>query len=111
MIATSALELAGTHRPEDVAEGVACGRFQSWGDGDTVMVTEVLDTPLRRTIHFFLAEGEMAVLRAMTPAILNWARDRGCTHASLVGRKGWTRVAWMRESGWTEEGVMMGRTL
>jgi hypothetical protein len=111
MIATRALELAGTHTSADIAEGVASGRFQDWGSGDSVIITEILDTPLRKTIHFFLAEGTMAELRAVVPAILDWARMHGCTHASLVGRKGWSRVAWMKDEGWQEEGVMMGRAL
>lgn len=111
MIATRALALAGTHEPQDIAEGVACGRFQEWANDDTVVITEILDTPLRRTLHFFLAEGEMIALRAMVPSILDWARACGCSHASLVGRKGWSRVAWLKESGWTEAGVMMERSL
>ena len=106
-----ALEYAGTHSAADIAEGVASGRFQEWSGGDSVIVTEILETPLRKTLHFFLAEGTMPEIRAMLPGILDWARMHGCTHASLVGRKGWSRVAWMQDEGWTEEGVMMGRSL
>lgn len=111
MIATRALALAGTHTEADIHEGVACGRFQSWAEGDSVIVTEILDTPLRRTLNFFLAEGSMAELRAVVPAILDWARACGCTHASLVGRKGWSRVRWMEAEGWREAGVVMERSL
>lgn len=111
MIATRALALAGTHEPQDIAEGVACGRYQEWSGPDSVIVTELLDTPLRRTIHFFLAEGHMEELRAVVPAILDWGRMHGCTHASLVGRQGWSRVAWLKDSGWTEAGVVMDREL
>jgi hypothetical protein len=111
MIASRALALAGTHRPEDIAEGVACGRFQEWGEGESVIITEVLDTPLRRTLNFFLAEGSMPELQAVVPLILDWARMHGCTHASLVGRHGWSRVAWMKASGWREAAVVMEREL
>ena len=111
MIASRALALAGTHRPEDIAEGVACGRFQEWANDETVVITEVLETPLRKTLNFFLAEGDMVSLRSMVPNILDWARMHGCTHASLIGRKGWSRVAWLKESGWTEAGVVMERSL
>src|SRR5947209_6055826 len=111
VIASRALELAGTHRPEDIAEGVACGRFQEWANDETVVITEVLETPLRKTLNFFLAEGTMPELQAMVPAILDWARMHGCTHAALTGRHGWSRVAWLKESGWTEEGVIMAREL
>ena len=106
-----ALHYAGTHAPADIAEGVAAGRFQEWANDDTVVITEILETPLRKTLHFFLAEGSMPEIRAMLPGILDWARMHGCTHASLVGRKGWSRVAWMKDEGWQEEGVMMGRAL
>ena len=111
MIAPRALALAGTHRPEDIHEGVACGRFQEWANDETVVITEILTTPLRKTLNFFLAEGDMVSLRSMVPNILDWARMHGCTHAALTGRLGWSRVAWLKESGWTEEGVVMGRSL
>ena len=111
MIAPRALALAGTHREADIHEGIASGRFQEWSGGDSTIITEVLETPLRRTLNFFLAEGTMPELRAVVPAILDWARMHGCTHASLIGRKGWSRVAWLKESGWTEGGVIMEREL
>jgi hypothetical protein len=106
-----ALHYAGTHAPADIAEGVAAGRFQEWSGGETVVVTEILVTPLRKTLHFFLAEGDMISLRAMVPGILDWGRMQGCTHASLIGRHGWSRVGWLADAGWQEEGVMMGRAL
>jgi len=106
MIATKALMLAGTHRPEDIAEGIACGRFQEWGDEACVIVTEILETPLRKTLHFFLAEGDLAGLRLMLPEILDWGRMHGCTHASLVGRFGWLR-SFVREFGFREAATMM----
>lgn len=106
-----ALSYAGTHHPADVAEGVASGRFQQWGDGDSVIVTEIIDTPRRRTLRFFLAEGSMPEIRAMIPAILDWGRMHGCSHASLVGRKGWARVPWMLADGWVEKHIVMEREL
>jgi len=106
-----ALHYAQTHTEADIHEGVASGRFQEWANDDTVVITEVLETPLRKTCHFFLAEGSMPEIRAMLPGILDWARACGCTHASLIGRHGWSRVGWLAEAGWQEEGVMMGRAL
>jgi hypothetical protein len=110
VIAPRALALAGTHAEADVLAAVASGHMQRWGE-DSVIVTEIRETPLRRTINFFLAEGHMPAIRAMTPAILDWARLHGCTHASLVGREGWRRVPWLRETGWRFEHIVMGRTL
>ena len=106
MIATKALALAGTHAPADIAEGVACGRFQEWGSETSTIVTEILETPRRKTLHFFLAEGNLTELRAMTPGILDWGRAMGCSHASLVGRFGWLR-SFVREFGFKEAATMM----
>lgn len=106
-----ALAFAGTHQAADIAEGVACGRYQQWGEGESVIVTEIVATPLRRTLRFFLAEGRMPELEAMTPAILDWGRMHGCTHASLVGREGWRRVPWMLQSGWRFKHVVLEKEL
>ena len=105
-----ALAYAGTHDPEDIAIGVGEGRFQSWeGDASTI-VTEILLTPKRKTLHFFLAEGDLRELRVMLPMILHWGRQQGCTHASLVGRFGWLR-SFVRDFGFREEATLMGATL
>jgi hypothetical protein len=101
-----ALHYAGTHQPEDVAEGVASGRFQEWTGGETVVVTEILVTPLRKTLHFFLAEGNLVEIEAMLGAIMSWGASIGCTHASLVGRHGWSR-SFLTRLGWKQTGILM----
>ena len=107
-----ALATAGyTHTEADIAEGVACGDFQRWELNDSVIITEVRDTPKHRYVHFFLAEGKMDELQVMTPMILDWARMHGCTRASLCGRKGWERVPWLRDSGWQHRHVVLERDL
>lgn len=111
MIAPHALALANTHRPEDIAEGVACGRFQGWGEGESIIVTEIRETPLAKYLHFFLTEGRMAEVQSMVPAILDWGRAMGCTRASLMGREGWRRVPWLLSSGWHFQSIVMERDL
>lgn len=112
MIATRALNYAGTHRPEDIAERVACGQMQEWAnDDDTVVITEIRETPLAKYLHFFLAEGNMGALETMIPAILDWGRACGCTRASLVGREGWRRMPWLLQSGWRFKHIVMERSL
>ena len=101
-----ALHYAHTHRPEDVAEGVASGAFQEWSGGETVVVTEILVTPLRKTLHFFLAEGNLVELEAMLSPIMMWGASVGCTHASLVGRSGWSR-SFLVKLGWRQTGILM----
>jgi len=70
------------------------------------MVTELLKTPLRKTLLFFLAGGDMAGLQAMVPAVLQWGREQGCTHAAFVGRFGWERT-FVRDFGFRPAATMM----
>ena len=106
-----ALEYAGTHEWSDVCEAVSRGAMQRWGDDENVIITELRDTPLAKYLHFFLVEGHMAPIHAMIPGILSWAKQQGCTRASLCGREGWRRVPWLLKSGWKFKSVVMERSL
>ena len=108
---SAALEYAGgTHTLDDVRDGIADGRLQFWPGPNSVMVTEVVDDPRRRTLHFFLAAGTLTELEAMLPPVLEWAKSRGCTHATLLGRAGWAR-SFLMKIGWHPTAVMMETSL
>lgn len=94
-----ALAHAGTHDLADVEQGIAEGYYQFWPCGDSAVVTEVLDTPKKRILNFFLAGGSLAELEAALPIILEWGKTQGCTSASLIGRKGWERT-FLTRHGW-----------
>jgi hypothetical protein len=102
-----ALRFGGdTHSLEDIAQGIDAGRFQLWDGDASAIITEILSTPRRKTLHFFLAGGYLIELRAMVPGILEWGQSIGCTHASLVGRFGWLR-SFVREFGFKEKATLM----
>jgi hypothetical protein len=88
----------GSHTLDDIATGIYNHSLQYWPGPDSVIVTEIVVTPQQKTLNFFLAGGSMAELRAMTPDIEQWAREHGCTLATLIGRKGWERT-WLTQSG------------
>lgn len=112
MLLERALRQAGySHTPADIDRGVADGRFQRWDWGETVIITELLEAPQRKTCHFFLAEGRMEHLIRMTPFVLAWARQQGCTHATLAGREGWRRVPWLIQDGWHFAQIVMEKEL
>jgi hypothetical protein len=101
-----ALRYAGTHTLEDIELGVAEGRFQLWPGDESAIVTELLVTPLKKTLLFFLAGGNLVELRAMVPGILSWGRQQGCSHAALAGRFGWQR-SFVREFGFQPVATVM----
>src|SRR5690349_18631279 len=114
MITTSgverALEQAGTHTSADIAAAVQQGTLQRWGGDASVIITEILDTPLRRTLLFFLVEGDGREIAAMAGPIMAWGKSQGCTHASLIGRFGWERK-YAPELGFKCVAVMMEKEL
>lgn len=109
---SAALEYAGnSHTLEDVRALVEQGSLQLWPGKDSVILTEILQTPRRRTLHFFVAGGDLEEIRRSYLPILEWGKSVGCTHASLVGRKGWERTFLTREDGWTAPLIYMEKVL
>ncbi len=91
---------------EDVADEVDRGEAVAWYGPKSIVVTQTTVQPGEKVLHFFLAGGEMAELEAMTPGILRWGEEQGCTVARLVGRKGWARSFLVR-SGWADTGLVI----
>ena len=100
----------GTHTFEDIREMVSTGRLQFWPGPHSAIVTEIIEYPRQRTLHYFLAGGQMAELRAMLPEIDAWGRAQGCTSASLAGRPGWSR-SFLQHEGWSSHLVVMMKEL
>lgn len=100
-----------THTFADVQEMVAAGRAVFWPGPASCIVTETVLDPRRKSLHFFLAAGKRSELEIMTPYILEFGRQEGCTHATLVGRKGWQR-SFLARTGWEVSPVVyMTKTL
>lgn len=96
-----------THSLADVADAIEAGEAQLWVDGDSVIVTEILEHPRSKTVHFWLAAGSMDGVINLSHRILDWAKGEGCTRASLTGRKGWAKA--LISEGWEMSSVLMGR--
>ena len=89
----AALEYSGgTHKIEDIAEGLKAGWFQLWPGRDSAVVTEIIVYPQLKDLHYFLAGGDLDELRLMRPIIESWGKEIGCSRVSLAGRKGWERT-------------------
>jgi hypothetical protein len=104
---SAALQYAsGTHTFEDIAEAVSRGEMQFWPGPHSAVVTEILSTPRKRIVNFFLAGGNLAELEAMEAPILAWAKEQGCTEALFIGRRGWERT-FLTRKGWTSSGMVV----
>ncbi len=96
----------GTHTAQDVMEQVLLGRMQFWSGRQSAIVTEIIRHPRKNVLHFFLAGGDGAEIRAMRADIEVWAqREHGCTAATLTGRRGWSRC-WLGDEGYKDAGLV-----
>lgn len=96
----AALEYSGgTHKIEDIAEGISRGQFQLWAGRDSAVVTEIIVYPQLKDLHYFLAGGDLDELRMMRPIIESWGKEIGCSRVSLAGRKGWERT-FLKDEGY-----------
>lgn len=90
-----------THTFEHIVDAVEAGKMQAWCGKDSVVITEIVENPTgRMDLHFFLAAGNEAELKALQPVILEWGKFRGCETATITGRLGWVRSWLTRDCGW-----------
>lgn len=109
-----ALAYAGnTHTISDVLDRVREGRARCWSNGDTVVVTEVLEFPRKRVCNYWLVVGALAECVDMQPDINAWAVENGCSVATATGRMGWLHVTRTMPlgAGWKPRGIKFVREL
>jgi hypothetical protein len=83
----------GTHTIEDIEDGIASGQFVFWAGQKSAIITEILNYPRKRVLHYFLIGGDLhELVEFMEPRITQWAKEHGCTAVSGAGRKGFERV-------------------
>ena len=87
-----------THTWDDIRQGLIDGHFQiHWNNGG-VAVTQLHIYPRKKTLHWFLAAGDMQAVLDLQPTVRQFARENGCTALTLTGRRGWERV--LPDHGW-----------
>ena len=100
----------GTHTVGDVVAQILEGEAQLWLDDEAVVVTEVLDTPQKRIVNFWLVTGEKSATVRLHRRILEWAKNEmGCTLATMMGRRGWEQV--LASEGWSFNAVVLSKEL
>jgi hypothetical protein len=82
----------GTHSIGDVEAAIAAGEATFWPGQGSAMVTEILDLPGAKVLHFWLCGGDLDELQRMRAFIEGVGQAQGCTKASTAGRRGWSRV-------------------
>ena len=106
----AALEYSGgTHTFEDIVQGIVSGHMQLWPAPKGCAVTQIVVYPQKKTLHVFLAGGEMEQLLDMMGDAAAWGRTQGCAAMTLSGRIGWQRA--LRGHGWETRLVQMEKEI
>jgi hypothetical protein len=107
----AALEYSGgTHDFEDVVQMVEDHRLQLWPAKDSVVLTEIIDYPRLKNLHYFLAGGDLDELSKMRPLIESWGNTIGCTRVTLAGRRGWAKT-FLKDEGYSPKWSVLAKEL
>lgn len=90
----------GTHTVDDIWNGIVDGTFQFWPGDKSAIITEVQIYPQKKTMHIFLAGGDLDELLEMEKSVRAFAKTIGCNSMSISGRRGWLRI--FERDGWEE---------
>lgn len=89
----------GTHDFEDVCEGIYSGIMQLWPAPKGCIVTEIVVYPKKKVVNVFLGGGDMEQILDMHKDVISWAKEQGCSAATITGRFGWKKP--LAKRGWT----------
>lgn len=104
-IARALTEGGSTHTLEDVLDAVELGEAQLWLEEDACIVTEIHQAPRAQILHFWIATGKLEPVLALRHKVMAWGKERGCTKATMTGRRGWLRA--LAGTEWRETLALM----
>lgn len=98
-----------THTLADVLAQIEAGEAQLWGFDRSAAVTEIIEYPQAKVLHFWLCGGEWTDLETHLADVSAWGKARGCEYATTAGRRGWDRI--MARHGYRPFASVCGREL
>lgn len=90
--------MGGVYLVSDILAAIAAGKMQSFAEGDTWAVTQVIDFPRARALEILAVIGEHEQFRKLHERILQYARDNDIALMRAYGRRGWLPDA--KANGW-----------
>lgn len=98
-----ALAIAGdTYTLDDILIEIQEGRMQSFVEGESWAVTQIVDFPRKRYLEIVFAVGNLDELKAIYPRIEAFAKDNLADGMRAFGRAGWIRQFEIDKHGWSE---------
>lgn len=98
-----ALKVAGdTYTLEDILIEINEGRMQSFVEGESWAVTQIVDFPRKRYLEIVFAIGNIDELKVIYPQVERYAREIAADGMRAFGRPGWMKQFQIEKHGWSE---------
>lgn len=98
-----ALKIAGdTYTPDDILHALSEGHMQSFVEGESWVVTQIVDFPRKRYLEIVFAVGNLDELKRIYPKLESFAREIEADGLRAFGRPGWMRQFEIDKHGWVE---------
>lgn len=95
-----ALAYAEGHDQSTIENAIEAKMLQLWEAPNSFCLTELKVSPNGiRTVHLFLAGGNLEELEPLYPIIEQWAKTQGARGMTMLGRFGWERTFFVRTQG------------
>jgi hypothetical protein len=92
-------EMGATHPLDDIVDLIRDGHMQSFVEGETWAITQIIQFPQRKVLEIFLVVGEMPDAEKLHDQVMTFAKEHDCTLVRCFGRDGWAK--WAKPRGWT----------
>lgn len=84
--------VGGTHTIEDVEQAIEHRTMQLWEQGESAIVTQILQYPRIRSVEMFLMAGALSDLKDLAQRVQEFAKEQGADRMQVGGRPGWERA-------------------
>ena len=92
-IEAAVVHCRGTHTIEDIEDGIEAGTYQFFSMPNCAVICRIIEYPRKKCLNYFLVGGDLDEIKdKMEPHITAWAKSKGCSMVTLVGRDGWIRT-------------------
>jgi hypothetical protein len=81
--------IGGLYTVSDILAAIAEGKMQSFAEGDSWAITQVIAFPRARMLNILVALGDLKECRKLHDRILQYARDNNIGLVQAYGRRGW----------------------
>ena len=100
-----ALARDGAFTLDHVKDRLRDGRAQIFWNDHGAWITEIVDTPLKRSLNVWVVAGELPAVMDLQPKVLDFAAAEGCADMYATARFGRKHVA--RAHGWKEKAMLI----